>query len=136
MIFHLVCSQSADARRHDLFGGESLIPGVNPRQMKQMMRKMGIQQVEIPATEVIIKTPDKELVITDPQVSRVNMMGQDTIQIVGDVHERELSTALVISEDDIKTVMEQASVSEEDAKKALEDAGGDLAKAIMDLTGG
>jgi nascent polypeptide-associated complex subunit alpha len=112
-----------------------MIPGVNPRQMKQMMRRMGIQQVEIPATEVIIKTPDKELVITDPQVSKVNMMGQDTIQVVGEMHERELSAALVISEDDVKTVMEQANVSEEEAKKALEEAGGDLAKAIMELTG-
>ncbi|MFC1753513.1 nascent polypeptide-associated complex protein [Thermoproteota archaeon] len=111
-----------------------MIPGVNPRQMKQMMRKMGMQQTEIPATEVIIKTPDKELVITDPQVSKVNMMGQDTIQIVGSIHERELSSALIISEADVKTVMEQADVSEEEAKKALEVAKGDLAQAIMDLT--
>ncbi len=48
---------------------------MNPRQMQQMMRKMGIQQQEIDATEVIIKTADKEIVITEPNVSKVNMMG-------------------------------------------------------------
>ncbi len=41
-----------------------MIPGMNPRKMQQAMKKMGIQQVEIPATEVIIKTPEKEIIIT------------------------------------------------------------------------
>jgi len=36
---------------------------MNSRQMKQMMKKMGMQQTEIAAIEVIIKTPDGELVI-------------------------------------------------------------------------
>ena len=33
--------------------------------MKQAMRKMGMSQEEIDATEVIIKTPEKELIISD-----------------------------------------------------------------------
>ena len=110
-----------------------MMPGMNPRKMAQMMKRMGIQQTEIEATEVIIKTPEKELVITEPQVSKVNMMGQETIQIVGDIHEREISTEPEIGEDDIKTVMEQANVSEEQAKAAIEENGGDLAAAIMSL---
>jgi nascent polypeptide-associated complex subunit alpha len=108
-----------------------MIPGMNPRKMAQAMKRMGIQQVDIPATEVIIKTPDKELIITDPQVAKVNMMGQETIQVTGEIHERELSTEPEISEDDVKTVVEQAKVSEEEAKKAIEDNKGDLAAAIM-----
>ena len=112
-----------------------MFPGMNPRQMNQMMRKMGIQQVEIPATEVIIKTADgKELVIVDPQVSRVNMMGQQTLQIVGEIHEREVAS-LEISEEDVDTVVEQTSVSREDAVIALEKSKGDIAQAIMDLAG-
>lgn len=110
-----------------------MMPGMNPRKMQQMMKKMGIQQVEIPATEVIIKTPDSEIIITEPQVSKVNMMGQETLQIVGNMHERQLSTAPDINEDDVKTVMEQANVSEEAAKKAIEENDGDLAAAIMSL---
>ena len=101
--------------------------------MQQMMKRMGIQQTDIPATEVIIRTPDKELIITDPQVAKVNMMGQETLQITGTIHERELSTEPDINEDDIKTVMEQANVSEDEAKAAIQENGGDLAAAIMSL---
>ena len=106
---------------------------MNPRKMQQAMRKMGIQQQEIEATEVIIKTPEKEIVITNPQVSKVNMMGQQTYQVVGEEHEREINTTPEITEEDIKTVAEQANVDEEKAKEALEKNQGDIAKAIMDL---
>ena len=108
-----------------------MMPGMNPRKVQQMMKQMGIQQVDVPATEVIIKTADKEIIITNPSVAKVNMMGQENFQISGNVEERELSTAPDISEDDVKTVMEQANVSEEQAKAAIEGAEGDLAEAIM-----
>lgn len=110
-----------------------MFPGVNPRQMQQMMKKMGIQQVEIPATEVIIKGETKDIVITNPQVSKVNMMGQETFQIVGDVHEQERSSAPDISEEDIKTIMEQTGVDEKIAKETLEETKGDLAESILKL---
>ena len=110
-----------------------MFPGMNSRKAAQMMKKMGIQQVEIPATEVIIKTPNKEIIITEPQVSKVNMMGQETFQIMGNIIERELSTEPEINEEDIQTVMEQADVTEEEAKKAIENSEGDLAKAIISL---
>jgi nascent polypeptide-associated complex subunit alpha len=89
-----------------------MFPGMNPRQMQQAMKRMGIQQTEIDATEVIIKCPTKEIVITNPQVSKVNMMGQQTFQVVGQVTERSIEAEAEISGDDIKTVAEQASVSE------------------------
>ena len=38
-----------------------------------------------------------------------------------------------ISGDDVKTVMEKAGVSEEEARKALIKANGDLAEAILEL---
>ena len=111
-----------------------MIPGMNPRKMAQAMKRMGIQQQEIEANEVIIKSDDKEIVIVNPQVSKVNMMGQETYQIIGEAHEREISTEAEISEEDIKTVMEQANVSEDKAKEALEESEGDLAAAIMALS--
>ena len=110
-----------------------MIPGMNPRKMQQMMRKMGIQQVEIPATEVIIKTDDKEIVITNPSVQKVNMMGQENFQISGEIHERVISTIPEISEEDVETVMEQANVNEETAREALEKFKGDLVEAIIEL---
>ena len=85
---------------------------------------------------VILKINDSvygEIIITEPQVSKVNMMGQETFQIIGNINERELSTEPEINEEDIKTVMEQANVPEDEAKKAINDSEGDLAKAILSL---
>jgi nascent polypeptide-associated complex subunit alpha len=112
-----------------------MFPGMNPRKVQQMMKKMGVQQVDIPATEVIIKTDGKEIVITNPSVAKVNMMGQETFQISGNVAEREISTIPEISDDDVKTVVGQANVSEEEAKKALEEHDGDIAETIISLKG-
>jgi nascent polypeptide-associated complex subunit alpha len=102
---------------------------INPKQMERMMKRMGIQAVEIEAEEVIIKTPEKDIVIKNPQVSRVNAMGQDTFQITGDVEEREKEG---FDSEDVETVMSQAGVSEDDAKKALSETH-DLAEAILKL---
>ncbi len=110
-----------------------MFPGMNPKKMQQMMKQLGIQQVDIPATRVIIETEEKNIVITSPSVQKVNMMGQETFQIAGEVHEEDHSSAPEISEEDVKTVMEQADVGEEEARQALEESQGDLAEAIVKL---
>jgi len=108
---------------------------MNPRQLQSAMKKMGIQQVEIPATEVIIKTVDKDIYVLNPSVLKVNMMGQETLQISGQLREQKrVAAAQDISEEDIKTVMEQAKVSKEKALNTLKETDGDLAEAIMKLT--
>ena len=107
-----------------------MFPKLNPKDMEKMMKKMGIKQEEIPATEVIIKTLDKDLVIHNPQVSKVNAMGQETFQITGDVEEVSPQS---FSDEDVKTVAEQAHVSQEKARAALEESQGDLAQAILKL---
>jgi len=107
-----------------------MIPGVNPKQMKSIMKKMGMKQEEIDAEEVIIKTRDKEIIIRNPQVQKINMMGQETFQISGKVEERESSN---YSEEDVQTVMQQADCNEDAARQALEETSGDLAEAILKL---
>ena len=104
---------------------------INPRQMQKMMQRMGMQQQEIDATEVIIRTPTKEITFIQPSVSKVNVMGQETFQIIGHSQERSRQT---FSDDDVKTVMQQASVSKEEAQTALSESSGDLAAAILKLT--
>jgi len=94
---------------------------------------MGVQQTEIDAKEVIIRCEDKDIIIQNPNVSKVNMMGQETYQIMGKAIEQERSSEPSISEDDIKTVMDQAGVDEDTAKKAIQDNKGDLAAAILGL---
>ena len=106
---------------------------MNPRAMKQAMKRMGIQQQDIEATEVIIKTEDKEIVIANPQVAKVNMMGQETYQVVGEAQERAISKEPEINEEDIKTVMEQTGADQEKAKETIQKHNGDLAAAIMEL---
>ena len=112
-----------------------MIPGMNPRQMQQMMKQMGIQQVDIPATQVIIICPDKRIVIDHPQVAKVNMMGQQTFQVIGAPREEKINVIPDINEDDVKTVMEQTGASKEDALNAIKETKGDLVEAIMILKG-
>ena len=101
---------------------------LNPGQLKKAMQKMGIRSEEIEAEEVIIKTKGKNLVVKNPQVSKVSMMGQDTLQVVGEITEESS-----ITDEDINLVMEQTKSSKSEAKLALEKAKGDIAKAILSL---
>ena len=74
-----------------------MIPGINPRDMQKAMKRLGIKQEEIDAELVIIKTADKDFVIKNPHVSKVNMMGQETFQITGDITEAEKDGAADIN---------------------------------------
>jgi len=59
-------------------------------------------------------------------------MGQETYQVVGEVHEREKTSEIEISEDDVQTIISQTNVSEDKARAALKETG-DLAEAILKL---
>jgi nascent polypeptide-associated complex subunit alpha len=111
-----------------------MLPGVDPRMMKEAMRRMGIKQTEIEAEEVIIRSGDKQTVITNPSVTKINMQGNISFQISGDVSERSVSSEPEITDEDVDTVATQANVSKEKAKELLEKNKGDLAKTIMDLS--
>ena len=105
-----------------------MIPNIDPKQMKSMMKKLGVKQEEIEASEVLIKCKDKEIIIRNPQVIKINMMGQDSIQVVGEIEERGLSN---VKDEDVNAVIEQTGCSKDEALKALEDSDGDIAKAIL-----
>ncbi len=111
-----------------------MFPGMNPRELQKAMQRLGIKQESIDATEVIIRTREKEIVIINPQVSRVNLMGQETWQIVGEAKERSLQKELEITEEDIKTVMEQTNAKRKDAIEAIKRHKGNLAEAIIELS--
>ncbi|MFQ6136748.1 MAG: nascent polypeptide-associated complex protein [Candidatus Hydrothermarchaeales archaeon] len=106
-----------------------MFPKINPRQMKKMMRQMGMKMDELDAEEVVIKLPDREIVIKNPSVTVVEVQNQKTYQVMG-----EERVVQLIPDADVKMVAEQANVSEEEARKALEESGGDLAEAILSLT--
>ena len=106
-----------------------MIPGINPKKMEKMMKQLGMKQQDIEAEEVIIKCSDKELIIRDPSVAKVNMMGQESLQITGTIEERSLEK---FNDEDVSTVVSQAGCSEEEAKNALEETD-DIAEAIIKL---
>ena len=99
------------------------------KQMEKMMRQMGIKTQEIDAEEVIIRTPSKEIVVENPQVTKINMGGQDTLQVIGKIVEKEKER---FSKEDIETITSQTGATEEEARKALEEEG-DMAAAILKL---
>ena len=110
---------------------------VNPREAKRMMQRMGMSMDGVEdVTEVIIRTATKEIVVEQPEVAILNMQGQRIYQVVGGtVTERkpEITAASkpVVSEEDARLVADQTGKSLDDAKKALIECDGDLAKAIL-----
>jgi nascent polypeptide-associated complex subunit alpha len=118
-----------------------MMPGgrMNPKQMKAMMKRMGIDQEEMPEVEeVIIRTKTKELVFKDAVVTAVSVQGQKTYQIVGKPQERERRREAGEEEggipaDDIKLVMSQTGCTAAEAKKALQETDGAPAEAILKI---
>ena len=108
--------------------------GMSPRKMQQMMKQMGISVTEIEdVEEVIIRTADSEIVFDDAAVSIMDAAGTRIYQLTGTPHER--ARELVVPDEDIQLVIEQTGADEDAARGALEESGGDLADAIMRLSG-
>ncbi len=121
-----------------------MIPGgrVNPRQMRQAMKRMGIEQEELDGVEeVVIRTATKEYVIRDANVTAMTAQGQKIWTVVGEPIVRDRANAKkadatkgpAIPEEDVKLVAEKTGASEAEARKALEEADGEPAEAIIRL---
>ncbi|MFH1359124.1 MAG: nascent polypeptide-associated complex protein [archaeon] len=123
-----------------------MFPGINPKKMQAMMKQMGIAQQEIDANRVIIECDDKDIIINNPSVVKINMQGQENFQISGDIsevekegqgdseEESEEGPEEDKTEEDVKTIMEKCSCLEEEARLALEKANGDLTEALLELS--
>jgi len=109
------------------------------RDAMRMMQKKGMKVDEVPAvSQVIIKTSGKDIVIEEPTVTIVTVQGQAMYQIAGGrVSESSSETPIQTAplESDVQLVAQQTGRSLEEARKALGEAGGDLAKAILTLKG-
>ena len=116
--------------------------GLDPNKMQQMMKQMGIEIDDIDAEEVIIRTPDEELVFTDAEVQRMDAKGQQTYNVVGSPETRERTDSGGetdgesddgIPQEDIEMVVDATGVSEDEAREALEATDGMPAEAISHL---
>ena len=107
---------------------------INPREARRMMQRMGMNMNAMTdVEEVVIRTSSKELTIEEPEVAILELQGQKIFQITGGkmtekVMER---SSTRIPEEDIRLVADQTGKSVDEARQALEESEGDLAKAIL-----
>ncbi len=114
--------------------------GMSPKKMKGMLKNMGINIDEIEnVLEVVIRLPDKEIIIENASVAIMDSHGVRSYQISGDSREQSISGVgnekpnSDIPDSDVELVMVQTGANKDDAKAALQEAKGDLAEAIMKL---
>lgn len=110
------------------------------RRTRRMMKQMGMKMNELgDIKQVILVGEKREIVIDGAAVTSINVSGQKMYQIAGGTEtERKPETVveekpLEIPEEDVLLVAQQASVSMEQARAALEQSEGDLAQAILML---
>ena len=126
---------------------------MDSRRARRMMKQMGMNMNELgDIKRVIFQGDNKEIVIEGPQVTSINVQGTKMYQVAGGketerkpqlgqateaapVEDEPLveEEPLVIPEEDILLVAQQANVSVEKARAALENNDGDLARAIIKL---
>jgi len=129
------------------------MPGgrVNERQMKLMMKRLGMTTEPVEnVEEVIIRTRDKEHYFRSPEVTVITVQGVRTYQVVGEpvLRARTLPAPPTAGapapptappppagppEEDIQLVMEQGSATRPEAIAALAESGGQPAEAILKL---
>jgi nascent polypeptide-associated complex subunit alpha len=102
------------------------------------MKRMGLSMDEMPnVRQVVFKTDKKEIIVEDPEVAIMELKGQKVFQVTGgEITEKARARAtkeekLIIPEEDVQLVADQTGKTTEEAKHALEESGGDLAKAIL-----
>ena len=105
--------------------------GINPGQMKAMMKQMGIKQEDIAAERVIIERADGRTVIEPAQVQKIIMQGQESWQVSGQAKEE--SKEVAFSDEDVSLVMDKTGKSRKDVESVLRKTK-DIADAIVQLS--
>jgi len=106
-----------------VFGGKP-----DPKKVEQIMKKLNMKVQQIEAEEVVIRTKDKDIIISRPEIMLADMMGREVYQVSGEVSER-----ILVNEDDVRMVMDKTGKDRDTVVKKLEELDNDLAKAIMEL---
>jgi nascent polypeptide-associated complex subunit alpha len=112
-----------------------MFPGkINPRKMKQMMDKLGMEMEPLEGVErIVISTSKGNYVFDAAEVVAMTMQGVRTFQVTGEP--RFEAKAPAVPEEDVRLVMEQTKAPEEKVRRALAETKGDIAEAILRLQG-
>lgn len=114
--------------------------GVRPQDLEKLLKKLGVTVEEINAVKVTVEVSDGSIMVFESPSAVVIMKQKDLpplLYVVGTYRverkggEREPP---MFTEDDVKLVAEQAGVSLEEARRALEETRGDIALAIVKLS--
>lgn len=108
---------------------------------ERLLSSAGIEVNELGEADVTIDFGDRKITLRRAKVVQVEGPIGKMYQIVGgeEVSGEAVPSApgaeqgIEISEEDVALVAAQAGVSEEEARRALIEAGGDLARAILSL---
>jgi len=108
---------------------------IDSRKTRRLMKQMGFKMDELNDIQrVIMQGSDREIIIENPVVTSVDLRGQKMYQITGGrVSEKADKSKVDSHEQDILLVAQQAGVSRDIAKAALEETEWDLASAILKL---
>ncbi|MEM0087455.1 MAG: nascent polypeptide-associated complex protein [Thermofilum sp.] len=106
---------------------------ISPREQRRLLERMGLSVKSLDnVLEVQIRLPDRVITLRNPAVSVIEVKGGGRIyQVSGEEVESPLAPQLEVSEEDVQLVAAQANCSLEEARAALREAGGDIAKAIL-----
>ena len=125
----------------------AFLPGGSPRDLARALRRMGVRMEELDAERVVVELRDGRVLEVNPPaaVMVLRVKGQPPmLYVIGEPREVEAKPAeeeageaggVEVSEEDVMLVAEQAGVSPEEARRALIEAGGDIAAAILKLKG-
>ncbi len=109
---------------------------LSPREQRRILERMGLSLRDLPGVEeVTLKLKDKVIVIKNPVVQVLEIKGGGRIyQISGSEEEASVAPTqapIEISEEDVQLVVAQTGATPEEARQALLESKGDLAKAIL-----
>lgn len=113
--------------------------GINPHQMQRTMRSMGIKQTNLEnVVEVIIRTRDRDIVVSPAEVTCIEMKGSKQYQVAGAetvmaAGSAGSSAGPVYSAEDIELVMSQTNCDRDKAIEALGECDGQPAEAIIKI---
>ncbi|RLG18869.1 hypothetical protein DRN75_00630 [Nanoarchaeota archaeon] len=100
---------------------------INPSQLKKLAKMLNTKEMDVKKVIFAMRDGSRK-VIDNPSVSSVDLMGQRMYQVIGDLKDE-------VSDEDIQLVMEKSGCDEETARKALLEAKGDIARAILIVRG-
>jgi nascent polypeptide-associated complex subunit alpha len=111
--------------------------GGRPEEMVRVLRRLGVSIEEVNAVKVTVELGDGTLMVVEPPEAVLLVKSRDqppVFMVVGSHRvERPRGSEVRFSEDDVRFVAERAGVSLEEARRALEESGGDIAAAILKL---